>query len=382
MKKILIMLIIFFVLSIACNKGKKADEKMVMCPKEPLKGIVTLKIEKILTIDSLTIDKEKPPIFNTFIKDKNGSIYVSNVYPEIAVYKFAKNGDFLKKFLSKGEGPGELRSLQFLQYINDSIMVGSQNKIIEYDLNGNHISEKRLRKLYQAITMINKQYFMANRYKTKNNDTHVSLNRISSIINKNDEGETVTLLETDRKNIGQTIVGEGETAFSFSLVGITADYISRYNENNNLIYQCISDEPHIYIKNSAGDLIKIVKINFKKWILTEEDKREVMAIFVNFPDGKKNMVRKSLPEKMPAIKSLQLLPKGYFAVYFYKNWEEHEIRIFDKDGRYRYKVEFPEELSGRSTKFTTNGLACIEREEDRDLYVEYKITNLPEIFAN
>ena len=74
--------------------------------------------------------------------------------------------------------------------------------------------------------------------------------------------------------------------------------------------------------------------------------------------------------------------KGYFVVYFYKNLEEYEIRIFDKDGRFQYIVEFPEKLSGRSTIFTTNGFACIEREDNRDLYVEYKITNLPVIFAN
>lgn len=382
MKKILIMLIIFFILSIACNNGEKEDEKIIVCPDEPLKGIVKLNVEKVLTIDSLTIDKEKPPIFNTFIKDKNGSIYVSNVYPEIAVYKFAKNGDFLKKFLSKGEGPGEVKSLQFFQHINDSILVGSQNKIIEYDLDGNYVSEKRLKKQYQAITMIDKQHFIANQYKTVTNDTHGNVNRTSSIINKNDEDEIVTLLETGRKNIGRTMVGKGETAFSISLAGITADYISRYNENNNLIYQCVSDEPNIYIKKSSGDLIKTVKINFKKWILTEEDKNEVMANFVNFPGDMKNMVRKSLPEKMLAIKSLQLLPKGYFAVFFYKELEKHEIRIFDKDGRFQYIVELPKEISGRSTKFTRNGLACIERQEDRDLYVEYKITNLPEIFSD
>ncbi|MCK5058853.1 MAG: hypothetical protein KAT34_19555, partial [Candidatus Aminicenantes bacterium] len=196
------------------------------------------------------------------------------------------------------------------------------------------------------------------------------------------ENETVNLLETGRKNIGKTNVGEGEMELSISLTGITPDYISRYNASNDLIYQCLSDDPDIYIKNRNGELIKIIKTNFKNWVLTEDDKNEVMANFVRFHDDMKNMVKKNLPEKMLAIKSLQILPKGYFAVYFYKNLEEYEIRIFDKDGRFQYIVEFPKELSGRSIIFTTNGFACIEREDNRDLYVEYKITNLPVIFAN
>jgi hypothetical protein len=377
MKKILILSIVFLVLTSACNNGKKVEGKVVMCPEEPLKGTITIKIEKVLTIDSLTVDEEKQPIFNLLMKDKNGSIYISNNYPEIAVYKFAKDGSYLKKFLSKGEGPGELRFLHFLQYVDDSIMVGSANKIAEYDLDGNYISEKRLKIQYSAITMIDKQHFIANYYKIENNVEK----RVCSIINKNDESKTVNLLETGRKNIGKIKVGEGEMAFDLLLAGITPDYISRYNSRNGLIYQCRSDKPDIYIKNRNGDLLKIVKVNFKNWVLTKDDKNVIMKDFINLPDDLKKMFKKNLPETMLVIKSLHVLPKGYFAVYFYKNWEEHEIRVFDKDGRYQYKVEFPEELSGRSPIFTKNGIALIEQGENRDLYVEYKITNLPEIFA-
>ncbi|MCK4765632.1 MAG: 6-bladed beta-propeller [Candidatus Aminicenantes bacterium] len=378
MKKTLISLIVLLSLIIACNNEKKNDEKVVVCPDKPLKGNVKLKIEKVLTIDSLTIDEEKPPIFNTFIKDKNGSIYISNVHPGLAVYKFAKDGSFLKRFISKGEGPGELRSLQFLQYRGDSIMVGSTNKIIGYDLDGNYVSEKRLKRLYQSIHMIDKQYFIANYQKTKNDVVF----RVCSIINKNDEDETVTLLETDKKNVGQSTVGEGENKFTIALVGITADYISKYSESSSSIYQCLSDESDIYIKNRNGDLVKMVKTNFKNWVLTKDDKNDIMAGCVHFPDGMKKAVRKSLPEKMLAIESLQVLPDGHFAVFFYKKYVDYEIRIFDKDGQFKYLVEFPEELSGRTHTFTKNGLGCIERAEDRDLYVEYKITNLPEIFSN
>ncbi|MCK4764462.1 MAG: hypothetical protein KAW12_19840, partial [Candidatus Aminicenantes bacterium] len=200
-------------------------------------------------------------------------------------------------------------------------------------------------------------------------------------INKNDENEIGNLLETGRKNIGKIKVGEGEMAFFLMLNGITPDYISRYNASSGLIYQCLSDKPDIYIKNRNGDLLKTVKTNFKNWVLTDDDKNVIMKDFINLPDDLRKMFKKNLPKTMLVIKSLHVLPKGYFAVYFYKNWEEHEIRVFDKDGQFQYKVEFPEELSKRPPIFTKNGFACIKKGEDRDLYVEYKITNLPGIFS-
>ncbi|MCK4760914.1 MAG: hypothetical protein KAW12_01855, partial [Candidatus Aminicenantes bacterium] len=82
------------------------------------------------------------------------------------------------------------------------------------------------------------------------------------------------------------------------------------------------------------------------------------------------------PKTMLVIMSLHILPKGYIAVYFYKNWKEHEIRLFDEDGQFQYIVEFPEELSKMYVRFTKNWFAWAENGADSDLYVEYKITNL------
>jgi hypothetical protein len=287
----------------------------------------------------------------------------------------------LKEFLRKGEGPGELRAIHMLQIIDNSIMVSSDIKTTEYDMNGNYISEKRLKKQYNNITFIDKQNFIANYYKIDENNNSI-IRRICSIINKSSEEVSAELLKFNRENIGRLNIkdNEGKTAFTLSVSGITPDYNSIYCEENKSIYQCLTAEPQIYIKNKNGDLIKAVKRNFKGKIFSDVDKEKKIASFKRLPDDMKILLKKSFPKKLTAISELKLLPKGYFAVYFNKNFDKNEICIFNEDGTFHYIIEFPDEISSRLSIFTRNGFASIERIEDRDLCVEYKITNLPEIF--
>lgn len=383
MKKSLLLAFLLLLFILACNNKKEIGENVVMCPEKPLKGTVKLEIKKALTIDSLVIDDAEPPLFEFIAKDSQGNIFIGSNRPVTRVYKFGGNGQLLKEFLRKGEGPGELRALHVMQHIDNSIMVSSDTKTVEYDTDGNYISEKRLKKQYGDITFIDKQNFIANYYKTdENNDSNSR--RICSIINKNSEEVVVELLKFDRENIGMTIIkdNEGKTAFTLSISGITPDYDFLFCEENKLIYQCLTSEPQLYIKTKNGDLIKTIRRNFKKRIFTKNDKDKVMAISKRLPGAWKGLLKKNFPEEMTAISEIKLLPKGYFAVSFYKNFDEYEICIFSEAGEFHQIIEFPRGLFTMSTKFTKTGFAAIEKSEDRDLYIEYKITNLPEIFDN
>lgn len=364
----------------SCSNEDKLEQKTMNCPGKPLQGIVKLKIEKTLTIDSLSIDNEKPPLFEFLVKDENEGIYIGSNRPEIRVYKFSPGGIFLGQFLRKGEGPGELNAIHSLQYIDNTIIVSSDTKTAKYDLDGKYISEKRFKKIYSNITFIDQEHFIANYFKI--DEKNKNMWRICSIINLSSESVKADLFKSARENIGYTNIkdNDGKIRFTVALFGITPDYRSVYNMTADSIIQCLTDDGRIYIKNQKGDLKKTIDCKFKNWRLTENDKNDVMASFTAFPEDLKNMVRKNLPGKMLAISSIKLLPKGYFAVYYNKNFAAREIRIFDKAGIFRYVVLFPEESSDRPVIFTKNGLAKVEWKEERDLYIEYRITNLAGVF--
>lgn len=382
-KKYRTLLILIVLSLLACNNEKPVSETEILCPEKPLKGIVKLKVEKVLTIDSLIIAKEKPPVFGFLVKDKKNYIFIGSNRPETRIYQFDSSGVFLKEFLSKGEGPGELKAIHRLQHIGDSIMASSNTKTVEYDTGGNYISETRFKRLYSQITFVDKQHFIANHYRRGELNAGES-KRVCSLISKSDENVIVGLLKSDRRDIGRTIIkdNEGKVELTVNLYGITPDYLSVYDLDNNSIIQCLTDESRFFIKNSKGELKKVVNRDFDRKVFNKDDMNEIMDTFVHFPDNFKNMVKKNLPKKMLAISSIKLLPKGYFAVFYYKSFDKNEICIFDKERVFQYLMEFPDDKSNIRSIFTNNGFARVETAEERDLYVEYQITNLPEIFNN
>lgn len=57
--------------------------------------------------------------------------------------------------------------------------------------------------------------------------------------------------------------------------------------------------------------------------------------------------------------------------------------VFDPEGKYTYVIKEPEGISLEQVQFYSDGFAKIETTEDGfQIYVEYKIKNLPEIFRN
>ena len=59
---------------------------------------------------------------------------------------------------------------------------------------------------------------------------------------------------------------------------------------------------------------------------------------------------------------------------------EYEVDVFDDEGRYVYKMEFPEKINLERAVFYDFGFTTVETVADFPAYVEYRSKNLPEIF--
>jgi len=88
------------------------------------------------------------------------------------------------------------------------------------------------------------------------------------------------------------------------------------------------------------------------------------------------------PDQLCAIRDIKCLPKGYVAVYPITGMETIEIDIYDPEGRFIYKLNQPQGLSLEEAQFLDFGFMLKEEKEDRDVYAEYRIKNLPEIFRD
>ncbi|PIE78168.1 MAG: hypothetical protein CSA15_09265, partial [Candidatus Delongbacteria bacterium] len=134
------IIVLLCLLSLSCSKKreiklnlpqKTRDYKIIHNKNQPLDKDFYYKTEKLFTINS---ENSNPYISFplSFDVDSKGDIFILDSRESI-IYKYNRDGKFLKKFGKKGQGPGETVDPSFLCIINDTIYYGgvrTQNIVI------------------------------------------------------------------------------------------------------------------------------------------------------------------------------------------------------------------------------------------------------------
>ena len=136
-------------------------------PHEALGKQSILTIETKFIIDTSSIYISKAGLFDIieFGVDFQGNIFcVSSKNPEYLVFKFDKNGRFLKAFGKRGQGPGEIRSISSLTINNRNNVEIYQimpNKILIFHNDGTFLDDITLDSRYsKAMTLENGNYLV------------------------------------------------------------------------------------------------------------------------------------------------------------------------------------------------------------------------------
>jgi hypothetical protein len=142
----------------------------------------------------------------------------------------------------------------------------------------------------------------------------------------------------------------------------------------------LNTEYELYVKNLKGETLHIIEKPYKNVKVSSEDKKKLL------PWAKEEQWKwalKAYPDTLVAIKGMKTLPNGYLAVFRVSDVETVEVDVFDQEGRFVYIMKAPEEVSLEKAIFYSVGFAIKETQEDGlEVYVEYKIKNLPDIFQN
>ena len=155
MKKLFYLVIVLF-LSVYCGPKQEKVERMMEGGVEVVVNHIepymiddeskVLKAEREVLIDfgGEMIAKLGISDIRGFDIDSEGNIFVSVYKGEYCIYKFDKNGMFLKSFCRKGQGPGELELARSLS-INDkdeiSTYDNSKQKFLVFDREGSLLKE-------------------------------------------------------------------------------------------------------------------------------------------------------------------------------------------------------------------------------------------------
>ena len=360
-------------------KGNEIGQKSA----ELKNGIVELKLKKTLVIDSLLIDEKNPPLFSSAKKseEKNLMLLLSRK-PKLELFSFDGKGSLMSRFLSKGEGPGELPELDSFQIVDDIIVVTGFKKMITYNMNGKLIDENKL----EGIVSYFKYFIDKERYICNISERDESGELIRHLVIKNIKSAEIVASfckDEKRRDIGVTMVLNNQLYHDW----ITPDYKFVFLPGRNCIVCGVSDSDQLYLKDLQGKTIKTAKINFTKRTVTPEESNQLIdscSKLREYPDLYNGFIKK-IPNEFLIIMDIKLMPQDHFAVFLGTGFKKYAIKIFDKDLDYLFDIKFPDNVASRiqdlrDINFYEKGFFVIEDTDEENQYVEYKIENLKQIF--
>jgi hypothetical protein len=392
-KSVLLITIILAVFNMSCEKSEKNPSvkseiidgiKHVLNNENPIMGEIFLEVDTILRIDPFEIDKDDPPLFQRAVKDDEGNLFLADSY-NVKVYKIDASGSLVTQFLRKGQGPGEFPRFGDLQIAHDHVwIIGNwPMKIAKFTLDGQFVNEwnfRAFRNFYLRTQVISEDRFLTVSYRQGAEDQEST--RISALMNSNEEF-LATCYEDKDAGIFRIRTEEIEgPAIASTNPLVAADIHHAHDRDSGIIYVCNNREYEIQLKNMDGTTSMVLHKPYKNIILSDNQKETILQVIApRIPEQAKKKAIEQLPNTLNAISGIEVLPEGHLAVKRITGLDSVEIDIFDKNGHCIYTIILSEDIPDlRDVIFFENTIGVITELEDRNVFMEYKVKNLPSIF--
>jgi len=330
--------IFLYIVLFLLNCGPKQDKverkiengvEIVINHLEPYKigSQSSFTLEEILTID--TEDEEIanlgiPDIFG-FSINSLGGIYILRAYEGEGdfIFKFTKNGEFVKSFGSQGQGPGELQNPHYIAIDhNDNIMISDLNQQIlrKYNKDGLFIGDFKMEHGGLAVTLGPKANLIVKEDSYKS-DKGKALNTYSLKL-LNPDLEVLQVIDEFSFEWRQDKVKATEPIFCWS---VSHDNIYVANENR---------EYEIWVYDFNGKLIRKIQKQYRRIPVSENFKKKTLK---QFPKSMRDQMKDVLyfPKFHPPIQNLVAGDDGLLLVSTFEegeNPEEFMFDIFNKEG--------------------------------------------------
>jgi len=341
-------------------------------PAKPLKGTITLEIERTRTINPY--DQSDVGLrMILFSRDADGNVLLFD--PNNAEgHRFDTAGKYIGLVTKKGQGPGEFSPQQgyWALFFNPGIWVFGGMKAAHFDDSGALLKERTLKNHFYAGVDAGHFFTLAVAWDSQKKST-----RTLKLAAFDMDGAESTVDLLSAKDIGMIMNPGGQGGIGEGWA--TPNYFYTADPAGRRVFCGLNQEYKINVKDYAGkDLLVIerpcdrVKIGRKDidvllpWAAKEERLKWVYSAF---------------PDRLAAIKDVRPLPKGHLGVFRIAGVKILELDIFDPEGRYLFAVILPPGLRSDELQFFSTGFGAIEQDGDYSVYREYRIKNLPEIFA-
>ena len=343
----------------------------VMNPAKPLKGTITLEVERTRTINPYD-QSEVGMRYFLFSRDASGSIILYDS-SKAEGHRFDAGGRYVGRVTKNGQGPGEFSPMQRYEalFLDPGIWVFGEMKVAHFDVSGALLKERTLKNRFYSQVDAGHFFTLATRRAAQNKQTGTLK---LAVFDMESAESTVDLLSTENIGImkpdGLASIGEGWATPGFFY---TAD------PDRQRIYCGLNQEYKIRVKDYTGKDLLVIERPCERVKIGRKD------IEVLFPQAAKEerykWVFSAFPDRLVAITKILPLPRGHMGVYRVIGLKKTELDVFDSDGRYLYVLLTPVDLRTSWLRFFSTGFGTIEQDGDYSVYREYRIKNLPEIFG-
>ena len=366
-----------FVLVFVCScraenpSGVEIDGiKHIQNPAEPLKERIELEMEEKFLLDPYEFaDVGLRYYFSLRTPDDQIILFDPN---QSEADIFTDKGDYVGNMIRHGEGPGEFPPFRMLwvQAIGNRLFVTENRKLAIFDREGRFMTE-----IKTGDTVV--QFLDGSCYLTekRTRDEKGLLSKfIIRTIDNNAISDGPVLMEGH--DVGFITIPQGG---GFGDDWGVPKIVHCIDPVKRRFYLCHTPEYQIKAMDEEGKPLFIINKPHERYPLTRKEKEKMLEPFMKSPNPK--VFEDLYPNRLMAVKDLVLLPNGYLGVYRISGPKKVDLDVFDPEGRFIYTLVPSEEFEMNHSVFYDFGFSNIETRGDYPIYVEYRITNVTEIFS-
>lgn len=224
----------------------------------------TLKLVEVMKIDDGDEFFFKAPLQIVIAPD--GSIIVNE---GDKIYRFDSQGEFIEDLFREGEGPGEMKEIGSILIIANRIIIyeKTKNKIIELDMDGDFIQEKKLEKkrFTDVLAYYKDKYYFVDWIPT-GKEGIISINHNLYVVDKDGTANKSGL---NFPTMTSLVRGRGYTSYQIINKLIWA------SSNSRFLYICHTPDYSIKLLDLMGiEIVSVLKKDYKRIKVDDSDERK------------------------------------------------------------------------------------------------------------
>ncbi len=283
---------------------------------------------------------------------KTGKIFVADMKNSL-IFIFDKDGNFIKSFGKKGEGPGEIRDYfggNLLQIVGNKLIFSDRAMLHYFDLDGHYIKTIKISPRLKPREFLNEDIFISAPVivdrRGKGTEKIILFN-----LKTDEKTEIATFRPFDKASVTQESKGNQMTV-GIVIGDITPMMLVRYS--NEKIYYGMNNKNELTICDIKGKkLFNFSNPEKKPNKVSEKYLKNLKTRLGDIPANILNNIINGLPKNASFFSDINIDRKGN--VYLFESDPDSDtlrvIDIYDKSGKFMYRSKI-----GVDNDRTINGI--------------------------